>query len=88
MELPEELYWKTLAALHLKAGQKFAFVVHLTTKDAIYPIAVEYAKDKDQLKAVTIEDGEIYISSMCTIWSNKETECDSNICLKAYVNHK
>lgn len=88
VELPEELYWKTLAALHLKAGQKFAFVVHLTTKDAIYPIAVEYAKDKDQLKAVTIEDGESYISSMGTIWSNTETECDSNICLKAYVNRK
>ena len=86
VEFSEALSEKALAARRLEEGQKFAIVVYLTTKDAIYPIAVEYAREDDQLAAVTIEDGESYISDQGKLWSNTETECESNVCLKAYVN--
>lgn len=78
VEFPEELV--------LEEGQRFALVVHLTTKDAMYPIAVEYEQDKEQMASVTILDGESYISDKGKLWSHTETDCESNVCLKAYIN--
>jgi C1A family cysteine protease len=70
----------------LKQGQRFALVVHMTTKDAVYPIAVEYEQKEDPRYTVTLEDGESYISDKGKLWSRAEEECQSNVCLKAYVS--
>lgn len=72
--------------LRLQEGQQFAVIVHLITKDAGYPIAVEYARETDSHAAVNLQDGESYISDKGVLWSQAETECRSNVCLKAYVN--
>ena len=87
IEFSENLTAKAMEQLNLKDGQRFAVVVHIKTENAGYPIAVEYAKE-GQLGAVVLEDGESYISDHGKLWSNAETDCKSNVCLKAYVNYE
>ncbi len=78
IEFPEEI--------SLEKGQRFALIVHITTEDASYPIAVEYAQDGEYGEFVKLEDGEGYISDRGSLWSDTEKDCGSNVCLKAYVN--
>lgn len=78
VEFPEEI--------PLEEGQKFALIVHITTEDAGYPIAVEYAQDGEYGEVITLEDGEGYISDKGSLWSNTERDCGSNVCLKVYIN--
>ena len=72
--------------ISLEKGQRFALIVHITTEDASYPIAVEYAQDGEYGEFVKLEDGEGYISDRGSLWSDTEEDCGSNVCLKAYVN--
>lgn len=64
-------------------GQRFAFVVEISTPDSVHPIAVEYAAD-ETTKYVDLTDGEGYISFYGNLWSNVETEQSCNVCLKVY----
>ncbi len=70
----------------LEEGQRFALIVHITTENASYPIAVEYAQDGEYGEMIALEDGEGYISDKGSRWTNTETDCESNVCLKAYSN--
>ena len=74
--------------ISLREGERFALVVHISTKDAIYPIAVEYEQKEDPRYTVTLEDGESYISDKGKVWTRAEEECQSNVCLKAYVSRQ
>ncbi len=79
VELPEDV------RARLQPGQRFALVIRIKTQGAIYPIAVEYAQEEGTKGNVTLEDGESYISDKGKLWSRTEEECESNVCLKAYV---
>lgn len=71
----------------VKAGQKFAFIVEISTPNAIHPIAVEFSSGEDsRTKNVDISDGEGYISYHGSIWNSTEEEHKCNVCLKVYSN--
>lgn len=71
----------------VKAGQKFAFIVEISTPNAIHPIAVEFSSGEDsRTKNVDISDGEGYISFHGSIWNSTEEEHQCNVCLKVYSN--
>lgn len=71
----------------VKAGQKFAFVVEISTPNAVHPIAVEFSSGEDsRTKNVDISDGEGYISYHGNAWDSTEEEQKCNVCLKVYSN--
>ena len=71
-------------SIPVRAGEKFAVIVHIHTPNADYPIAVEYQAD-DLTRSVTLDDGEGYISRDGQIWQNTELAYGCNVCLKAYT---
>ncbi len=69
----------------VKAGEKFAFVVEITTPNSIHPVAVEYAAEGDSTtKNVDLTDGEGFISRHGKVWASTEEEQNCNVCLKVY----
>ena len=69
----------------VKAEQKFAFVVEISTPNAIHPIAVEFSSgDNSSTRNVDISDGEGYISYHGSTWNSTEEEYKCNVCLKVY----
>lgn len=71
----------------VKAGQKFAFVVEISTPNAVHPIAVEFSSGEDsRTKNVDISDGEGFISYHGKAWESTEQEQKCNVCLKVYSN--
>ncbi|MBO5279557.1 MAG: cell surface protein [Lachnospiraceae bacterium] len=72
--------------VQLKAGERFAVVVKVTTPNAQRPIAIEYAADK-ATESVDLSDGEGYMSLYGNVWESAE-EKNCNICLKAYTNRR
>jgi hypothetical protein len=71
----------------VKAGQKFAFIVEISTPNAVHPIAVEFSSEEDsQTKNVDITDGEGYISYHGKVWESTEEDHSCNVCLKVYSN--
>ena len=71
---------KTVA---VEAGERFAVMIYITTPNAVYPMAIEYAAD--ELTAdVDISDGEGYISIRGSQWNRVEDQAQSNLCIKAY----
>lgn len=70
--------------LELKAGERFAVVVKITTPGSVHPIAIEYdAADRKQ--PVDLSDGEGYVSFRGNSWERAEEMQNCNICLKAYT---
>lgn len=68
----------------LADGKKFAVVVHITTPDTKYPIAIEY--DADSLTdSFDIKDGEGYLSLYGKQWYSAEKDRKCNVCLKAFT---
>lgn len=67
----------------VEAGERFAIMIYITTPNAVYPMAIEYAAD--ELTAdVDISDGEGYISIRGSQWNRVEEQAQSNLCIKAY----
>ncbi len=69
----------------LEAGERFALLVRITTRDAAKPVAVEMAKDSYTAN-VTLDSREGYISAEGILWDETESVYGANICLKAYTN--
>lgn len=68
----------------LADGNKFAVIVHITTPDTKYPIAIEY--DADSLTdSFDIKDGEGYLSLYGNQWYSAEKDRKCNVCLKAFT---
>ena len=68
----------------LADGGKFAVIVHITTPDTKYPIAIEY--DADSLTdSFDIKDGEGYLSLYGNQWYSAEKDRKCNVCLKAFT---
>jgi len=72
---------------HVEAGQQFAIIVEIETKDELFPVAAEYQMD-EATQMVTIEDGEGYISYNGWAWESTETLYDCNVCLKVYTTNR
>lgn len=71
----------------VQKGERFAVMIYLTTPNAVYPMAVEYAADA-LTKNVDITDGEGYISIRGSQWNRVEEQAQSNLCIKAYSSLK
>lgn len=69
----------------VEAGQRFAIVIQLYAKDAVHPVAVEYAVE-NRCENVDLSDGEGYISYKGEDWINVESEYNCNVCMKVYSN--
>lgn len=68
----------------LADDSKFAVIVHITTPDTKYPIAIEY--DADSLTdSFDIKDGEGYLSLYGNQWYSAEKDRKCNVCLKAFT---
>lgn len=67
--------------------ERFAVMLYLTTPNAVYPMAVEYAADTLTENA-DITDGEGYISIRGSRWNRVEEQAQSNLCIKAYSSVK
>ena len=62
-------------------------MIYITTPNAVYPMAIEYAAD--ELTAdVDITDGEGYISIRGSQWNRVEDQAQSNLCIKAYSSRR
>lgn len=74
------------APVKVEKGERFAIMIYITTPNAVYPMAIEYAAD--ELTAdVDISDGEGYISIRGSQWNRVEDQAQSNLCIKAYGSH-
>ena len=74
------------APVKVEKGEHFAVMIYITTPNAVYPMAIEYAAD--ELTAdVDISDGEGYISIRGSQWNRVEDQAQSNLCIKAYGSH-
>ncbi|MCI8327016.1 MAG: cell surface protein [Lachnospiraceae bacterium] len=68
----------------VKANEKFAVVIYLSTKNAVHPMAIEYRADVNTAN-VDLSDGEGYISVDGREWENVEKKQECNLCIKAYT---
>lgn len=69
--------------VEVEKGERFAVMIHITTPNAFYPMAIEY--EADELTAdVDLSDGEGYISIRGSQWNRVEEQAKSNLCIKAY----
>ena len=68
----------------LADGSKFAVIVHITTPDTKYPIAIEYEADS-LTDSFDIKDGEGYLSLYGNQWYSAEKDRKCNVCLKAFT---
>ncbi len=69
----------------LTAGEKFAIVIEIDTRNSSHPIAIEYTSG-ELTSGVDISDGESYMSHNGRTWSRLEEVAECNACLKVYVN--
>ena len=69
--------------VEVEAGERFAIMIYITTPNAVYPMAIEYAAD-ELTEDVDISDGEGYISIRGSQWNRVEEQAQSNLCIKAY----
>lgn len=67
----------------VERGERFAVMLYITTPNAVYPMAIEYAAD-ELTAGVDITDGEGYISIRGSQWNRVEEQAQSNLCIKAY----
>lgn len=73
-------------SISIKAGQKYAVIVKITTPNSSRPIAIEYVNDQKTSK-VDLGDGEGYISLSGFNWENTEEKYGCNLCLKVFTNN-
>lgn len=71
------------APVEVETGERFAVMIYITTPNAVYPMAIEYAAD-ELTEGVDISDGEGYISIRGSQWNRVEDQVQSNLCIKAY----
>lgn len=69
--------------VEVERGERFAILLYITTPNAVYPMAIEYAAD-ELTEGVDITDGEGYISIRGSQWNRVEEQAQSNLCIKAY----
>ncbi|MGN0353389.1 MAG: lectin like domain-containing protein [Roseburia sp.] len=67
----------------VEKGERYAIVLHITTPDAIYPMAIEYVPE-DSDTEIDLSDGEGYISSSGSKWVDANTIEECNLCIKAF----
>lgn len=67
----------------VKAGERYAVILYISTPGAERPLAIEFAAD-EFTSTVDITDGESYISSSGNVWKSMEETQNSNLCLKVY----
>jgi hypothetical protein len=72
-------------AVDLADNAKFAVIVHITTPDSKYPIAIEY-DENDMTDGFDVSDGEGYISLYGKQWFSAEEDRNCNVCLKAFTD--
>ncbi len=68
----------------LKAGERFAVAVKITTPGTDEPVAVEYRADA-YTQNVTTAGKESYLSQDGERWENTQERFGTNVCLKAYT---
>lgn len=89
VSLDPDLHQKTLnSGVKLKAGQRFAVVLKLTTPKYDYPIPIEYPYPGYSSKA-TAHAGESFISPDGKNWIDltKDPGCsNTNVCIKAFTD--
>lgn len=71
--------------VELKAGERFAVIVKMTTPGSVRPVAIEYEVEKNT-QSVILDDGEGYVSARGNIWTGAEKSQKCNICLKAFTS--
>lgn len=71
--------------LKINEQTDFAFVVKITTEDALYPVAVECPIEGFSENA-DISDGRGYLSCQGSRWEQVETNKEYNLCLKIYAD--
>ena len=69
----------------MEKGEQYAIVLHITTPDAIYPMAIEY-EPEDSNTEVDLSDGKGYVSSSGSKWVDANTIEECNLCIKAFSN--
>lgn len=69
----------------VEEGEQYAIVLHITTPDAIYPMAIEY-EPEDSDTEVDLTDGKGYVSSSGSKWVDANTIEECNLCIKAFSN--
>lgn len=78
-------YTVDLDPVLLDAGERFAVIIKITTPGAVYPVAIEFAKD-EKTASVTLDDGETYASMSGENWQRLEETQSCNACLKVYTS--
>lgn len=69
--------------VQLKAGERFAVVIRITTPGLTHPVAIE--KKTEAVPGVDIGDGEGYLSNRGSFFKRTEEASDCNVCLKVYT---
>ena len=70
--------------ISLKAGQRFAIIVDITTPGSERPIAIE-CDAGERTQELDLDDGEGYMSLYGEVWHRAE-EQEANICLKVFTD--
>ena len=71
----------------LEAGEQFAVIVHIYTKDSVHPVAIEYSAN-DLTRGVDLSDGRGYMSFNGVTWSSMEEQAACNACLKVCMHYE
>lgn len=71
----------------VEKGERYAIVLHITTPDAVYPMAIEYMPE-DSDTEIDLSDGEGYISSSGSKWVDANTIEECNLCIKAFSKER
>lgn len=71
----------------LKEGTDYAVIVDIDTRDAAYPVAIEY-RASELTDTADIRDGRGYISADAGAWASSEQEYQCNVCLKAFTDER
>ena len=69
------------------AGESFAIIVHIRTRDSVHPVAIEYPAN-EVTQTADLTDGEAYMSFNGSAWSSMEQEAHCNACLKAFLKRR
>ena len=72
---------------NVKAGEKYAVIVEITTPGSIHPIAVEMNGNDGRSENTVLEGRESYVSANGRIWERTQDESKCNVCLKAFTNN-
>lgn len=72
----------------LRAGERYAVLLHIRTPGASYPMAIEYDSGDASVANVDLEDGESYISYSGTKFVNVREKKECNLCIKAFTRNQ